>query len=84
MKGFEQSGNIVGTCSCGRCRNTMPSEPRSSPAARQPPQRLLARLLWLVGAVIMASLLWFWPARRNYYFKRAEVRYRLDIPYAAG
>ncbi len=56
----------------------------SPPGTRQQPRRIRKQLLWLVGAAITASLLWFWPARRNYYFKRDEVRYRLDIPYAAG
>ena len=56
----------------------------SAPGTRRPSRRLRKRLLWLVGAIITASLIWFWPARRNYYFKRDEVRYRLDVPYAAG
>ena len=56
----------------------------SAPGTRQQSRRLRPkRLLWLVGAILTASLLWFWPARRNYYFKRHEVRYRLDLPYAA-
>jgi len=38
----------------------------------------------LAFAASLVCLLWFWPARRNYYFKRDRVHYRLDIPYAAG
>jgi acetyl esterase/lipase len=41
------------------------------------------RLLWLVGTAFAVWLLWFWPARRNYYFKSEHVRRRLDVPYAA-
>jgi arylformamidase len=40
--------------------------------------------LWLAGATITVWLLCFWPARRNYYFKRQDVRYRLDVPYTSG
>jgi acetyl esterase/lipase len=42
------------------------------------------RLLWLAGAGLAVWLLWFWPARRNYYFKRDHVGRRLDIPYTAS
>ncbi len=42
------------------------------------------RALGWGSAAFAAWLLWFWPARRNYYFKRDQVRYRLDIPYASG
>ena len=42
------------------------------------------RSSWLLGAAIIAVLFWFWPARRNYYFKRAEVLRQLDIPYQSG
>jgi acetyl esterase/lipase len=38
----------------------------------------------LAGAAAIVSLLWFWPARRNYYFKRDQVRRQLDVPYATG
>ncbi len=41
-------------------------------------------LLSLGGAAFAVWLVWFWPARRNYYFKRDQVQYRLDIPYLAG
>jgi acetyl esterase/lipase len=40
--------------------------------------------VWLVGAIITVSSLWFWPARLNYYSQRDAVRYRLDLPYASG
>ena len=53
-----------------------------APRRRRSPLRL-KRLLWLTGGALAIWLLWFWPARRNYYFKRDQVRYRLDVPYAA-
>ena len=37
-----------------------------------------------MGATIAVWLVWFWPARRNYYSKRHEVHYRLDVPYTTG
>jgi acetyl esterase/lipase len=40
--------------------------------------------LGFAGAILAVSLLWVWPARRNYYFKRDRVRQRLDVPYVAG
>ena len=41
------------------------------------------RLVGLVGAAVAVGLLWAWPARRNYYFKRDGVTYRLDVPYTS-
>jgi len=38
----------------------------------------------VLGAALLLWLLWFWPARRNYYFKRDQVQARLDIPYAGS
>jgi acetyl esterase/lipase len=35
------------------------------------------------AAFFVVWLLWFWPARRNYYFKRGEVERRLDVPYVS-
>lgn len=32
---------------------------------------------------VVLGLVWFWPARRNYYFKRDLVIRRLDLPYTA-
>ncbi len=52
--------------------------------ARPPRSRLRWRLFWGTFAVVVVSLGWFWPARRNYYFKRDEVRRQLDVPYQAG
>jgi acetyl esterase/lipase len=37
----------------------------------------------LVCAALAAALLWLWPARRNYYFKRDAVMVRFDVPYTA-
>jgi len=34
--------------------------------------------------VLALSALWFWPARRNYFFKRDQVERREDVPYVAG
>jgi acetyl esterase/lipase len=42
------------------------------------------RFLWLAGAGLVVWLLWFWPARRNYYFKRDSAERRLDVPYVVG
>jgi len=57
----------------------------SSAAAKQRSWRFpWKRLLWLALGALLVWLLWFWPARRNYYFKRAQVHSRLDIPYVAG
>jgi len=39
------------------------------------------RLLWLAVGALLLWLLWFWPARRNYYFRRDQVHSRLNIPY---
>jgi acetyl esterase/lipase len=41
------------------------------------------RLLALIALAVALGLLWLWPARRNYYFKRAGVIRRLDLPYTA-
>jgi pimeloyl-ACP methyl ester carboxylesterase len=38
-------------------------------------------LLALVALGSTIGLLWFWPARRNYYFRRDLVIRRFDIPY---
>jgi arylformamidase len=42
------------------------------------------RFLVLIGLALALWLLWFWPARRNYYFKRDLVVRHLDIPYTAA
>ncbi len=42
------------------------------------------RLLAFVGLAFALGLLWFWPARRNYTFKRDLVVRRLDLPYTAA
>jgi arylformamidase len=42
------------------------------------------QVFWLLGVVVVVSLLWFWPARRNYYFQRDQVRRRPDLPYVVG
>jgi len=42
------------------------------------------RVLGLASTAVVLWAVWFWPARRNYYSKRAEVRYRLDVPYVVG
>lgn len=39
------------------------------------------RLLAFAGLAFALGLLWFWPARRNYIFKRDLVVRRLDLPY---
>ncbi len=41
------------------------------------------RLLALVAVPLTLGLLWFWPARRNYYLKRDLVIRRFDLPYTA-
>ena len=63
----------------------MPSSDRL-PGARgdSGARRRWRRLLWAAGAGLVVWLLWFWPARRNYYFKRAHVERRLDVPYVGG
>jgi acetyl esterase/lipase len=57
--------------------------PPVAPSRRRSPLRW-KRLLWLTCGALAIWLLWFWPARRNYYFKRDQVRYRLDVPYSAS
>jgi acetyl esterase/lipase len=57
------------------------SAPSAAPE-RLRPQRRRKWLLWSAGAGLALAALWFWPARRNYYFKRDRVHYRLDVPYA--
>jgi acetyl esterase/lipase len=42
------------------------------------------RLLVLVISAVAVGLFCFWPARRNYYFKRDLVTRRLDLPYTAA
>jgi acetyl esterase/lipase len=42
------------------------------------------RLLVAASLVFALALLWFWPARGNYYFARSLVTTRLDIPYTAA
>ncbi len=42
------------------------------------------RLLVLVALTVTVGLAWFWPARRNYYFKRDLVIRRFDLPYTAA
>ena len=60
------------------------SSPEAPPPTPQPPRarQRWKRLLWWSAAVFAVWLLWFWPARRNYYFKGEHVVRRLDIPYA--
>jgi acetyl esterase/lipase len=60
--------------------------PETRPPAPVNPRSQLRWRPFLIstGVVLAASLLWFWPARRNYYFKRSQVRQRLDVPYVAG
>jgi acetyl esterase/lipase len=41
------------------------------------------RLTALVAFALTLGLLWFWPARRNYYFKRDFALRRFDLPYTA-
>lgn len=42
------------------------------------------RLLALSVLALALGLLWVWPARRNYYFRRDLVIRRLDLPYTAA
>ncbi|HLK90651.1 MAG TPA: alpha/beta hydrolase [Polyangia bacterium] len=42
------------------------------------------RLLALIAFASALGLLWVWPARRNYYFKRDGVVRRLDLPYTTA
>ncbi len=42
------------------------------------------RVLWVAVTTFTLAALWFWPARRNYYFKRDQLQRRLDMPYQAG
>ena len=42
------------------------------------------RLVLVASVALAVFLLWFWPARRNYYFKRNQVEQRLDVSYVAG
>src|ERR1700722_7072860 len=57
---------------------------RPSATPRRPPR--MYRKCWLVwaGAAVVVWLLWLWPARRNYYFKRGEVECLFDVPYASS
>src|SRR5437764_8494967 len=48
------------------------------------PPRRRKRLLALLAVVLTLGLLWFWPARRNYYFKRDLVDRRPDVPYSTA
>jgi arylformamidase len=41
------------------------------------------RILGLACVALAAALLWLWPARRNYYFKRDHVQHLLDVPYTS-
>jgi acetyl esterase/lipase len=40
-------------------------------------------LVAFLALAVVLGLVWFWPARRNYYFKRDRVIRRLDLPYTA-
>ncbi|HTQ04404.1 MAG TPA: alpha/beta hydrolase [Polyangiaceae bacterium] len=42
------------------------------------------RIAWVVGGIATLALVWFWPARRNYYARLGEVERRLNVPYVAG
>jgi hypothetical protein len=42
------------------------------------------RLLTLAALVFVGALGWFWPARRNYYFRRDLVVRHLDLAYSAA
>lgn len=42
------------------------------------------RLFAVIALALALGLLWFWPARRNYYFRRDLVIRRLDLPYTAS
>jgi acetyl esterase/lipase len=61
--------------------------PEASPSAPQRPRRRarwpLRRCLKWLGAALVLWLLWFWPARRNYYFAGGKVERRLDVPYVS-
>jgi len=58
--------------------------PESRRSARLERSRLhLKPWLGWVGAAFAMWLLWFWPARRNYYFRRGEVDRRLDVAYTS-
>jgi acetyl esterase/lipase len=55
-----------------------------NPTQRQRSRSRLKRWLKWAGVAFVVWLLWFWPARRNYYFKRGEVEYRLDVSYVSA
>jgi acetyl esterase/lipase len=57
--------------------------PKMLPSAPESKRSRLRPRRWLkwAGAALVVWLLWFWPARRNYYFKRCDVERRLDVPY---
>jgi acetyl esterase/lipase len=42
------------------------------------------RLLTLAALVFVGAMLWFWPARRNYYFRRDLVVRHLDLAYTSA
>jgi acetyl esterase/lipase len=54
-------------------------------AAPRGPSRAKKRY-WALAAlsILLALALYFWPARRNYYGKLADLDVRLDIPYLPG
>lgn len=59
--------------------------PEMLPSATQRPRAPAHSKRWLTwaGAALAVWLVWFWPARRNYYFKLGEVERQLDVPYAS-
>jgi acetyl esterase/lipase len=62
---------------------TVPEVLPSAPPRPRWRSRLKRGLRW-AGAAFVVWLLWFWPARRNYYLARSEVERRLDVPYVPG
>jgi len=62
----------------------MPSVPQATSTRVRSSWSRAKRLLGLIAVAAIAWLLWFWPARRNYYFRHDGVTVRWDVPYAAG
>lgn len=68
-----------GTFGVARCPSRVPV----SPAER--PRRLKKRYWALAGPLLVLGFaVYFWPARRNYYGKLADLDVRLDVPYLPG
>jgi arylformamidase len=55
-----------------------------SPSSTTRRRSRLKRWVGWAGAALLVSLLWLWPARRNYYFGRGEVERRLDVSYVSA